>query len=69
MVTFVLPATLGVVLGAVVSGLGAGLIPAISLGVVSGAVLLALEAWLLIVWSERRYERFDITSEKITEGE
>lgn len=69
MVTFLAPVTLGVLVGVLASALGAGVAPAASLGTALGAALLVFEAWLLIIWSEGRYERFDITSEKIIEEE
>ena len=68
-ITALVPATLGGVVGAVGHVLGLDLVASIALGTVLATATLLLEAWLLIVSSERRYDRFDITSEAITTDE
>jgi hypothetical protein len=65
-VLFVVPAIVGAGVGAILHAIGLRTVPSAALGGIAFAALLCFEAWLMICTSERRYERFDLTSEHIT---
>ena len=63
---FLLPAGLvGTAVGYLCKYLGLPLIPAVSIGIAAGSVILAWAGFAAIQLSEARYNRFDITSERI----
>ena len=65
LVLFLVPAGVGVPLGMIAATLGLAIPVAIALGVIAGALVLAAESYAMICLSEKRYDRFDITSEKV----
>ena len=69
LVLFVVPALLGGLLSFGLYEFGVEIALAVSVGVVLASALLFSESYALIYLSDARYDRFDITSENITESD